>query len=282
MGLGLDERARETVEMQYAIRRLLERFSDEAPLMAVFEDLHWADDASLDLLEYLSTRMRGGRTLIMTLARPDLLEARPLWGAGATAHTSVLLNPLNTMDANRAATELLPGADEATVARIVATAEGNPLFIEELVASIQDDAVADDLPPTIHAVLAARIDALPGDAWTALLRAISDWEGVLARRSGQVGGDSRRGRCAGRARDARAHTKELPEPGRGGGGVLLQARPCPRHGLLDTAACIATRAACRHRLRVGGPGEDARRNCVRSWPIIGERAVTLTDPASTS
>ena len=94
MGLGLDERARETVEMQYAIRRLLEHLSEEVPLMAVFEDLHWADDASLDLLEYLSTRMRNGRTLIMTLARPELLEARPRWGAGVTAHTSVLLNPL--------------------------------------------------------------------------------------------------------------------------------------------------------------------------------------------
>ena len=188
MGLGLDERAWETVEMQYAIRRLLERLSDQVPLIAAFEDLHWADDASLDLLEYLSTRMRDGRTLIVTVARPDLLEARPHWGAGVTAHTSVLLNPLNTTDANRAATELLPGADEATVARIVATAEGNPLFIEELAASIQDDAVADDLPPTIHAVLAARIDALPRDAWTALLRASVIgkvfWRGVLARLEG--------------------------------------------------------------------------------------------------
>jgi class 3 adenylate cyclase/tetratricopeptide (TPR) repeat protein len=184
MGLGLDERARETVEMQYAIRRLLERLSEEVPLMAVFEDLHWADEASLDLLEYLSTRMRDGRTMIMALARPDLLEGRPQWGAGVTAHTSVLLNPLNAMDANRAATELLPGADEAIVARIVATSEGNPLFIEELAASIQDNAVADDLPPTIHAVIAARIDALPRDARTALLRASVIgkvfWRGVLS------------------------------------------------------------------------------------------------------
>lgn len=188
MGLGLDERAKETVEIQYAVRRLLERLSDEIPLLALFEDLHWADDASLDLLEYLSTRMRDGSTLIMALARPELLESRPRWGAGVTAHTSLLLNPLNAVDAKRAATELLPGADEDTVARIVSTAEGNPLFIEELAASIQDQAVAGDLPPTIHAVLAARIDALPADARTALLRASVIgkvfWRGVLARLGG--------------------------------------------------------------------------------------------------
>jgi class 3 adenylate cyclase/tetratricopeptide (TPR) repeat protein len=194
MGLGLGERARETVEIQYAIRRLLERLSDEAPLLAVFEDLHWADDASLDLLGYLSTRMRHGRMLIMTLARPELLELRSQWGAGVTAHTSLPLSPLNAVDANRAATELLPGAGEETVARIVATAEGNPLFIEELAASIQDDAVTGDLPPTIHAVLAARIDALPGDARTALLRASVIgkvfWRGVLASLGGvpDIGG----------------------------------------------------------------------------------------------
>ena len=80
----------------------------------------------------------------------------------------------------------------------MATAEGNPLFIEELAASIQDDAVAGDLPPTIHAVLAARIDALPGDARTALLRASVIgkvfWRGVL----GGLG-NTRRQPCTGRA-----------------------------------------------------------------------------------
>jgi class 3 adenylate cyclase/tetratricopeptide (TPR) repeat protein len=188
MGLGLDERAREAVEIQYAIRRLLECVSSDVPLLAVFEDLHWADEASLDLLEYLSTRMHDGRTVIMALARPELLESRPQWGAGVTAHTSVPLNPLSATEANRAAAELLPGADDGILARIVETAEGNPLFIEELAASIHDDAVAYDLPPTIHAVLAARIDALPGDARAALLRASvigkEFWRGVLGMVSG--------------------------------------------------------------------------------------------------
>lgn len=185
MGLGLDERARETVELQYAVRRFFERLSDEFPLLIVFEDLHWADDASLELVKYLGTRMQRGRTVVMTLARPELLESRPDWGAGATAHTSLALNPLRADDSQRAARELLSGADNATVARVVAIADGNPLFLEELAASIQDDAdaVADDLPPTIHAVLAARVDALPADARTALLRASVIgkvfWRGVL-------------------------------------------------------------------------------------------------------
>ena len=75
------------------------------------------------------------------------------------------------MFASDAVCALLAQATASTVAKIVATADGNPLFIEELVASIQDEPSGDELPATVRAVIAARIDALPADARSALLRA---------------------------------------------------------------------------------------------------------------
>ncbi len=183
MGLGLDNRAREPLDLQYAMRRLFECLAEHCPIMVVFDDVHWADDASLDLVEYLSKHLRDQRIVIMALARPELLDSRPTWGAGLLAHTALPLNPLSQENANDAVRQLLAHVEEATVARVVATADGNPLFIEELVASIRDEASADDLPASIRAVISSRIDALPPDARSALLRASvigkSFWRGVL-------------------------------------------------------------------------------------------------------
>ena len=189
MGLGLDERANDSLELQYATRRLFERLSEEAPMMVVFDDVHWADDPSLDLVDYLSTHLRDHRIAIVALARPEFLDSRPTWGAGLVAHTSLQLNPLSPEEANDAVCTLLAHAAAATVAKVVATADGNPLFIEELVASIRDDAT-EELPTTIRAVVAARIDALPSDVRSALLSASvigkSFWRRVLS----QIGGNS--------------------------------------------------------------------------------------------
>ena len=130
-GLALDERAKETIDLQFATRRLFERMSAERPTLVVFDDMHWADEASLDLVEYLSRRLRERPVMIMALARPELHEMRPNWGAGVTAHTSLALNPLTSEEASRVASGLFPTADETTIARVVETADGNPLFIEE-------------------------------------------------------------------------------------------------------------------------------------------------------
>jgi tetratricopeptide (TPR) repeat protein len=187
MGLGLDERANDPLELQYATRRFFERLSEHAPIMVVFDDVHWADDASLDLVDYLSTHLRDHRIVIVALARPEFLDARPTWGAGLVAHTSLQLTPLSPEDANDAVCRLLSHANASTIAKVVATADGNPLFIEELVASIRDETSAEELPATIRAVIAARIDALPADVRSALLSASvigkSFWRGVL----GQIG-----------------------------------------------------------------------------------------------
>ena len=188
LGLGLDERAREPIELHYATRRLFEHLAERTPMLIVFDDVQWADDASLDLVDYLSTHVRDQRIVMMALARPEFLESRPTWGAGLVAHTSLPLDPLSPEDASDAVCALLAQATASTVAKIVATADGNPLFIEELVASIQDEPSGDELPATVRAVIAARIDALPADARSALLRASvigkTFWRAVLGRISG--------------------------------------------------------------------------------------------------
>ncbi len=185
LGLGLDERALEPLDLQYATRSVLEHLSERAPLIIVFDDIHWADDATLDLVAYLSKHLAERRLVMIALSRPELLEARPTWGAGLVAFTSLVLNPLSPEDAHDAVRALLTEVHSSTVSKVVAAAAGNPLFIEELVACIEDDWSAENLPATIRTAIAARIDALPADARSALLRASvigkTFWRGVLGR-----------------------------------------------------------------------------------------------------
>lgn len=193
LGLGIDDGARETIELQYATRRLLESLSERTPLMVVFDDVHWADDASLELVSYLSKHLQDHRIVVVALARPEFLESRPAWFAGLSSFTSLILSPLGEQDAVQAASELLTHATDSVVAKVVARAGGNPLFIEQLVASIEDEGSSERLPATIRAAIAARIDGLPADSRAALLTASVIgkifWRGVLARvgKSAQLG-----------------------------------------------------------------------------------------------
>ena len=139
LGLGLDEPASEVIHLQFATRRLMEHLSRREPLLLVFEDIHWADDALLDLVDYLVTRVQDHRILFLALARPEFLEGRPNWGAGMAGTTMLPLDPLTTTEASDVIASLLATANAATVERVVATAGGNPLFIEELVASLAED-----------------------------------------------------------------------------------------------------------------------------------------------
>jgi class 3 adenylate cyclase len=143
LGLGLDEPARDSIQIHFAFRRLAEELSERTPLFLIFDDLQWADDALLDLVDYLAGHLREHRVAVMALARPEFLESHATWGAGVLGHTSIPLNPLTPDAATDVALTLL--ADDhrsTTLEKVVATAEGNPLFIEELVASIEDDPTA--------------------------------------------------------------------------------------------------------------------------------------------
>ncbi len=184
LGLGLDEPASEVIHLQFATRRFVEHLSKDRPVLLVFEDVHWADDVLLDLIEYLVSHVQEHRILFLALARPEFLEARPTWGAGMAGGTTLPLDPLTATEAADVIGSLLSTAQASTVERVVATAGGNPLFIEELVASLADDPLSEELPGTVLAAISARIDALPPESRTALLHASvigqTFWRDVLA------------------------------------------------------------------------------------------------------
>ena len=184
LGLGLDEPASEVIHLQFATRRFVEHLSEREPVLLVFEDIHWADDVLLDLIEYLVTHVNDHRILFLALARPEFLEGRPTWGAGMAGTTMLPLEPLTSGEASEVIGSLLTSARATTVERVVATAGGNPLFIEELVASLADDPLSEELPGTVRAAISARIDALPPEARTTLLHASvigqTFWRNVLA------------------------------------------------------------------------------------------------------
>jgi predicted ATPase/class 3 adenylate cyclase len=172
----------------FSARRFVEELASRQPLLLVFEDIHWADASQLDLLESLASRVRDVPVMFLALARPELLDSRPTWGAGLTSHTSMQLHPLSSDEARTLAGHLMPmlrtglrGAAD----RVVITAEGNPLFIEELVASLAErvDEATEKLPTNVRTTIAARLDTLPAAARGALLDAAVIgkvfWRGAL-------------------------------------------------------------------------------------------------------
>jgi DNA-binding SARP family transcriptional activator/predicted ATPase len=161
--IGLSDAAAQAGETFWAVRRLLERVAAERPLVVVVEDVHWAEPTLLDLLEYLVAFSSGQPILLICNARPEFVEVRPAWVTPQPSRSLVALDPLSNAEAR----ELIEGAGAAglesrTAARIVETAEGNPLFLEQLVAVGAQS--GEELPSSIQAVLAARIDRLdPGE-----------------------------------------------------------------------------------------------------------------------
>jgi class 3 adenylate cyclase len=191
IGLGSESEVADRQILFFAARRFAEALASEHPTVLLFEDLHWADAGMLDLLEVLASRVRDVPLMLLALARPDLLLARPGWGGGLPAYTSLSLEPLGESDAAELAALLLgQGAPEADAARVVETAEGNPLFIEELAASVVERpaAKAHDLPTTIRELVSARLDALPPGERPVLLDAAVVgkvfWRGALERLAG--------------------------------------------------------------------------------------------------
>jgi tetratricopeptide (TPR) repeat protein len=161
--IGLAEVALGGEEGFAAVRRLLETLARAEPIVVVFDDIHWGEPTFLDLIEHLSDRIRDSPILLICLARPDLLDLRPDWGGGKLNSTTILLEPLSDAESTKLVEELA-GADleDSTRVRIVEVAEGNPLFVEEMLALALDSEPDAELvvPPTIHALLAARLDRL--------------------------------------------------------------------------------------------------------------------------
>ena len=146
-----------TEETAWAVRRLLETLAREKPVVLVLEDLHDASPAMLDLVEHVATLARAP-ILLVVLARPELLDARPDWGGGMRG-ASILLDALPPERAASLLDNLVarPVAPERRAA-ILRAAAGNPLFLEQLLVASEDDDLS--VPDSIHALLAARLDRL--------------------------------------------------------------------------------------------------------------------------
>jgi class 3 adenylate cyclase/tetratricopeptide (TPR) repeat protein len=150
-------------ETFWAVRRLFEQLGLSRPLVVLVEDIHWAEPTLLDLLEYLAGWIHGAPVLLLCLARPDLLDARPGWltqtGGG------VILEPL-TEEQSRLLLDEIPQEwplDVAAREHIMEAAEGNPLYLEQMAAMLAEGGPTHAIPPTIHALLAARLDRLPSE-----------------------------------------------------------------------------------------------------------------------
>jgi class 3 adenylate cyclase/tetratricopeptide (TPR) repeat protein len=174
--LGLEESARfERDDLFAAWRLFFERLADVYPVVMVFEDMQWADTALLDFMEYLLEWSRSSPLFVMTLARPELLDRRPTWGAASRNLTSIYLEPLPEPAMEELLDGLVPGLPEAPRRQILERSEGIPLYAVETVrmlldrgALVQEEAVyrptgtieALEVPETLHALIAARLDGL--------------------------------------------------------------------------------------------------------------------------
>jgi class 3 adenylate cyclase/tetratricopeptide (TPR) repeat protein len=157
-------------EIAWGFRKLLEQEAATQPLVCVLDDLHWAEETLLDLVEHVADLSRDNPILLLCMARPDLLERRPSWGGGKWNATTVLLEPLNAAETETLLAELGEVSDELR-GRIIRVAEGNPLFLEEMLALVRasgGDQV--EVPPTIQALLTARLDQLDTDERAVLER----------------------------------------------------------------------------------------------------------------
>jgi class 3 adenylate cyclase/tetratricopeptide (TPR) repeat protein len=149
-------------ETTRAFRRLLESLAREQPVVLLLEDIHWGVPAMLDLIDHVATTSRGAPILVLCLARPELLDERPSWGGGKPNATTILLEPLDVEQADRLISNLTGDRLEPSRRQaITEAAEGNPLFLEEMVAMVVDEGVTTSIPPTINALLAARLELLP-------------------------------------------------------------------------------------------------------------------------
>jgi tetratricopeptide (TPR) repeat protein len=151
-------------------RRFLEAYAHQRPLCLIFDDIHWADEALLDLIESVAARVREAPVLIVTQARPELLEKRPTWGRGVRSFTSLPLEELDESAEHELVLALCRerGLSVELVTQVGHRPGGNPLFVEELVAMIAEGGRSAGVPSAIKMLIAARLDTLPPDERTAL------------------------------------------------------------------------------------------------------------------
>ena len=146
---------------------MLEARATERPQVVVIDDLQWAEPVFVDLVEHIADLSRDAPIFLLCVARNELLDVRPGWGGGKVNATSLLLEPLAPEECADLMDRLVPDAvlDPVLRERITDASAGNPLYVEEMVAMVREHGGDGEIvvPPTIHALLQARIDALDGD-----------------------------------------------------------------------------------------------------------------------
>jgi predicted ATPase len=177
--LGLGEGASyERQDLFAAWRLFFERLADTYPTVLAFEDMQWADASLLDFVEYLLEWSRDKPLFVVTLARPELLEKRPTWGAGHRNFASLYLEPLSEQAMQELLVGLVPGLPPQLRTQILARAEGVPLYAVETVRMLLDrgllvpdgssyrvvgEIATLEVPETLHALIAARLDGLSAE-----------------------------------------------------------------------------------------------------------------------
>jgi tetratricopeptide (TPR) repeat protein len=176
--IGLADEPYPVEELFWAVRRLLEHLASQRPVVFVVQDVHWAEPTFLDLVDHLLQSIDESPVLLVCPTRPELLEQAPDWGAGERA-TRIVLDPLDAASSKTMIEALLGGAslEPQVLDRIVLAAEGNPLYVEQLLRMLTDEGALEQrdgswvatndlselqVPPTIQALLASRLDTLEG------------------------------------------------------------------------------------------------------------------------
>ena len=160
--VGLSTGSFAVTDLFWGARRLLELLAAGKPLVVVVDDIHWAEETFLDFLTHLATAVKDRPILIVCSARPELLTAQADWSQQASVEV-IDLQPLGSADVETMIDRLLGDGELSTDvrARVVEAAEGNPLYIEQIVSMVQEQGGGDiNVPPTISALLAARLDNL--------------------------------------------------------------------------------------------------------------------------
>jgi class 3 adenylate cyclase/tetratricopeptide (TPR) repeat protein len=182
-------------EIAWAVREWSERLADVQPLVLVFEDIHWAEEPLLELIEHLAAWVREAPLLLLCLSRPELLDVRPSWGGGRVRATSIELEPLAPVEVEEMISTLLSrtGLAPEDVAALIEKTGGNPLFVEETIRMLAEEegaASAERIPDTVQALIAARIDRLASEERRLLRRAAvigrTFWAGSLAHASPEL------------------------------------------------------------------------------------------------
>jgi class 3 adenylate cyclase/tetratricopeptide (TPR) repeat protein len=183
--VGLEESGETAEQGFWGFRKLVEALARKQPTILVFDDVNSGEPHFLDLVEHLAERARDVPLLIVCMARPELLETRRAWAGGMRNATTIFLEPLSRGESKMLLDNLLAvDVDEDLLTRIQQAAEGNPLFVEEMVSMLIDGGYLDGagngaggalerlpVPPSIQVLLASRLDQLSGGERQAIERA---------------------------------------------------------------------------------------------------------------